>query len=61
MSYRRSMEQLRPAHTQKVDLVEKVHQYLLNEGGFDTPIKTQTDAKKFIIKVRNLQYKGLQD
>ena len=59
MSFRRSMEQLRPARTQKVNLQEKVQQLFLTEGGYDTPIKTQTDAKKFIIKVRNLQYKGL--
>ena len=32
MSLRRSMEQLRPARTQKVDLVEKVQQILLTEG-----------------------------
>ena len=60
MSYRRSMEQLRPARTQKIDLQEKVQQLFLTEGA-DTPIKTQTDAKKFIIKSRNIQYKGLQD
>ena len=59
MSYRRSIEQLRPARTQKVDLQEKV-QSLLTEG-FDTPIKTQTDAKKFIIKKRGIQYKGLEE
>ena len=59
MSLRRSIEQLRPARIPKVDLQERV-QTLLSEG-FDTPIKTQADAKKFIIKVRNLQYKGLQE
>ncbi len=32
MSLRRSMEQLRPARTQKVDLQEKVQQILLTEG-----------------------------
>ena len=31
MSFRQSMSQLRPAHTQKVDLVEKV-QILLTEA-----------------------------
>ena len=60
MSYRRSIEQLRPARTQKVDLQEKV-QILLSEGGYDTPIKTQADAKKFIIKVRNKKYDGLEE
>ena len=59
MSYRRSIEQLRPARTQKVDLQEKV-QSLLTEG-FDTPIKTITVAKKFIIKKRGIQYKGLEE
>ena len=61
MSFRRSMEQLRPAHTQKTDLQEKVQQLFLTEGGFDTPIKTQIDAKKFIIKNRGIQYKGLEE
>ena len=60
MSYRRSMEQLRPARTQKIDLQEKVQQLFLTEAA-DTPIKTQTDAKKFIITVKRIQYKGLQD
>ena len=55
------MEQLRPAHTQKTDLQEKVQQLFLTEGGFDTPIKTQIDAKKFIIKNRGIQYKGLEE
>ena len=32
MSLRRSMEQLRPARTPKVDLQEKVQQILLTEG-----------------------------
>ena len=61
MSFKRSMEQLRPARTQKIDLQEKVQQLFLTEGGYDTPIKTIADAQKFIIKVRNLQYKGLQE
>ena len=32
MSFRQSMSQLRPAHTQKVDLVEKVQQIFLTEA-----------------------------
>ena len=28
---------------------------------YDTPIKTQADAKKFIIKNRGIQYKGLEE
>ena len=59
MSYRRAIEQLRPVRNTKKDIQETV-QTLLSEGA-DTPIKTQTDAKKFIIKSRNIQYKGLQD
>ena len=35
MSFRQSMSQLRPAHTQKVDLVEKV-QSLLTEATMGT-------------------------
>ena len=60
MSYRRAIEQLRPVRNTKKDIQETV-QMLLSEGGYDTPIKTIGDAQKFIIKVRNLQYKGLQD
>ena len=61
MSYRRSIEQLRPARTQKVDLQEKVQSLLTLTEGSDTPIKTQADAKKFIIKVRNKKYDGLEE
>ena len=50
MSYRRAIEQLRPVRNTKKDIQETV-QTLLSEGA-DTPIKTQTDAKKFIIKSR---------
>ena len=60
MSYRRAIEQLRPVRNTKKDIQETV-QILLSAGGYDTPIKTQADAKKFIIKSRNIQYKGLQD
>ena len=45
MSYRRSIEQLRPAHTQKVDLQEKVQSYLTE--AFTLPITNVRDAKKY--------------
>ena len=45
MSYRRSMEQLRPARTQKVDLQEKVQSYLTE--AFTLPITNVRDAKKY--------------
>jgi len=60
MSYRRAIEQLRPVRNTKKDIQETV-QMLLSEGGYDTPIKTQIDAKKFIIKNRGIQYKGLEE
>ena len=60
MSYRRAIEQLRPVRNTKKDIQETV-QMLLSEGGYDTPIKTQADAKKFIIKNRGIQYKGLEE
>ena len=60
MSYKRAIEQLKPVRNTKKDILETV-QTLLSEGGYDTPIKTQTDAKKFIIKKRGVQYKGLEE
>ena len=45
MSLRRSMEQLRPARTQKVDLQEKVQSYLTE--AFTLPITNVRDAKKY--------------
>jgi hypothetical protein len=45
MSFRQSVSQLRPARTQKVDLVEKV-QSLLTEA-FTFPITNTKDAKKY--------------
>ena len=42
MSFRRSMEQLRPARTQKIDLQEKV-QLFLTEGGGSTKEATQAE------------------
>ena len=54
MSYRRSIEQLRPARTQKVDLVEKV-QSLLTEAtmgtkDFFTKDNTRDNQKLFVKK-----------
>jgi len=45
MSFRQSVSQLRPARTQKVDLVEKV-QSILTEA-FTFPITNTKDAKKY--------------
>ena len=58
MSYRRSMEQLRPARTQKIDLQEKVQSYLTE--AFTLPITNVRVAKKYKLDFAQMSLKFLE-